>query len=77
MSFIDSLLKDIVAEQEAKRAAERRMLQVQITPHFLYNTLDNIAWRTMECGNCQITDAINALSAFFRIALSDGREFVT
>lgn len=71
------LFQNIRQEQEAKRGAEQRVLQAQITPHFLYNTLDNISWRAMSCGDCQIYDIISALSTFFRISLSDGREFIT
>ncbi len=71
------LFQNIRREQEAKRGAEQRVLQAQITPHFLYNTLDNISWRALSCGDCQIYDIISALSTFFRISLSDGREFIT
>ncbi|MGN0307883.1 MAG: sensor histidine kinase [Lachnospiraceae bacterium] len=76
-SRINQLFDNMVKKEEAKRNVERKMLQAQITPHFLYNTLDNISWRAISCGNCQIPDIISALSTFFHISLSDGREFIT
>ena len=41
---IGHLVEDIRVEELNLRAAELRVLQEQINPHFLYNTLDNIIW---------------------------------
>ncbi len=41
---IDSLLERRVADEKNKQELEYRMLQSQINPHFLYNTLNSIKW---------------------------------
>jgi len=52
-------------------------LQSQINPHFLYNTLDTIQWKALEHNAYDVADMINSLSAFFRLSLSGGKEFIT
>ena len=42
MQKIQTLLNDIYEEQNAKQKMEVRLLQSQINPHFLYNTLNTI-----------------------------------
>ncbi len=37
-------MKKIVWEQNERRKSELDVLQSQINPHFLYNTLDSITW---------------------------------
>ena len=74
---IETLVNDIHKEQENAREAELRLLQEQINPHFLYNTLDAIIWMT-EAGETR--DAISMtqeLSNFFRISLSKGKGEIT
>lgn len=41
---VHELMERNRAEQEHQRRSELRALQMQITPHFLYNTLDSIVW---------------------------------
>ena len=59
------------------RAAELRVLQEQINPHFLYNTLDNIIWLAESKDTEQVVRMVSSLSSFFRTTLSKGREFIT
>ncbi len=64
-------------EQKQLRKAEFELLQAQINPHFLYNTLDAIAW-SAEAGNQdQVVSMVDSLSDFFRFSLSKGREIVS
>ena len=73
---ISELVEDIKIEQKSQRMMELRLMQAQINPHFLYNTLDTIIWLT-EAG--QKKDAVNmltSLSNFFRTTLSKGRDFI-
>ncbi|WP_353093332.1 sensor histidine kinase [Tissierella praeacuta] len=74
---IKKLINQVYQVQTQKRNAELRVLQSQINPHFLYNTLDTIQWKALEYNAFDVADMINSLSVFFRISLSDGKEFIT
>ncbi len=74
---IGSLLSNIKEEQKKKREYELALIQAQIKPHFLYNTLDLIyvlcfSGNYTECGN-----TTKALADFYRTALSNGKEIIT
>lgn len=55
---------------------ELKLLQAQINPHFLYNTLDNIVWLAEDGRKDEVEDIATSLSQFFRTALSGGRDFI-
>lgn len=77
LTDIKKLINEVYQVQNQKRNAELRVLQSQINPHFLYNTLDTIQWKAIEHNAYDVVDMINSLSKFFRISLSDGKEFIT
>lgn len=70
------LMDRIYEEEKQKRSAELMVLQSQINPHFLYNTLDNLQWKAYDYDAVEIAEMIEALSNFFRISLSNGKEFI-
>ena len=74
---INELLGVVYKEQKNKREAELKILHEQIKPHFLYNTLDTIQWMAKQYHAQDIVDLVLALSGFFRISLSHGKEFIT
>lgn len=74
---VRELLDAKVREQENLKRAELRALQAQINPHFLYNTLDTIIWMTESKKADQVIEIVRALSSFFRISLSKGRDWIT
>jgi two-component system sensor histidine kinase YesM len=74
---IKGLLDSKIKEQENLKKAEFRALQAQINPHFLYNTLDTIIWMAEAKKNNQVIDIVRALSSFFRISLSKGKDWIT
>ncbi|MDS0524240.1 sensor histidine kinase [Clostridium sp. SHJSY1] len=77
ISKVRSLMDEIVVEQEAKRKSELNVLQSQINPHFLYNTLDSIVWMA-ENGNSQdVITMVTSLARLFRISLSKGKNIIS
>lgn len=74
---IGELIEHVREEQELKRKTELKLLQAQINPHFLYNTLDTIVWLAEGKRHEEVVDMITALSLFFRTGLNNGRDFIT
>jgi len=74
---IRELLDAKVNEQENLKKAELKALQAQINPHFLYNTLDTIVWMAETNKMDQVIEIVRALSSFFRIALSKGKDWIS
>ena len=64
-------------EQIHLRETELSLIQAQINPHFLYNTLDAIVWLIESGKNDQAEQMVTSLSQYFRSFLSDGKEIVT
>lgn len=63
---IGGLVEDIKQQQKNLRIAETKLLQAQINPHFLYNTLDAIVWLAEENRKDEVVSMVTALSDFFR-----------
>lgn len=74
---IRELMEAIVKEQDSKRKKEMEVLQSQINPHFLYNTLDSIIWLVEDERLEEATLMITALSRFFRIGISSRGNMIT
>lgn len=74
---IGQLVEDIRIEQLNLRATELKLLQAQINPHFLYNTLDTIIWLAEAGKKEEVVMMVTTLSDFFRTTLSKGRDYIT
>jgi len=74
---IKVLMENVKIEQENLKKAELKLLQAQINPHFLYNTLDTIVWMAQSNDTQQVIVLVKALSNFFRLTLSGGQDFIT
>ena len=73
---IDNLLKKIKEDAKLQRQSEIKVLQAQINPHFLYNTLDALNWKALQHQDAEMTTLIRSLCDFYRISLSNGDEFI-
>lgn len=75
-SRLQSLINERVESEKNLRKAEMRTLQAQITPHFIYNTLETIVWLAEGERNCEVVDITIAFTKFLRISLSRGQDFI-
>ncbi|UPK44262.1 cache domain-containing sensor histidine kinase [Paenibacillus pabuli] len=75
-SQLTELMDQVKEESRAKREAQTGLLEAQIKPHFLYNTLDMIHWRALDYEAKDISRMIVQLSKLLRIGLSGGRLFI-
>lgn len=74
---IKALLAEVEFEQNKKREYEFALMQAQIKPHFLYNTLDLIYIFCKMGRNAEAKETTKALADFYKIVLSNGCEIIT
>ncbi len=73
---IQQLMTTVREEELNLRKTELKALQAQINPHFLYNTLDSIAWMCEQGRNADAVKMVHALARLFRISISKGHELI-
>lgn len=72
-----NLMESVVNEQKKKKEYELSLLQSQINPHFLYNTLESICGLAELNRNEDIINVVNELALFYRGVLSKGSRIIT
>ena len=74
---IENQIEEIKEEEEKQTRTEMRLLSEQLTPHFLYNTLECIQ-QEIQTGNSKASSEMTrALSLYLRTVLSYGSETIT
>ena len=73
---ISGLLENVRQEKEMQHLTELQLIQAQVNPHFLYNTLDTIVWLVEGGMQQDAVDMITSLSVFFRTSLSKGKDII-
>ncbi|MBN2626423.1 MAG: sensor histidine kinase [Spirochaetales bacterium] len=73
---IRELIDENIREQKNLQKSEMKALQAQITPHFLYNTLDTIVWLAEGKQYDQVISVTRNFSSFFRTALNRGKDWI-
>lgn len=74
---MQALIEKTKEDEQKMRRLDLRLLQEQINPHFLYNTLDTIVW-LIECNKAdEAVNMVVTLSDFFRLVLSRGKEIIS
>ena len=76
VSTLRHLMDDIIEQETQKRRSELDVLQAQINPHFLYNTLDSVVWMTENGRTDEAILMVTSLARFFRISLSRGSNII-
>lgn len=74
---IRMLIDNIKDKEKNLHLVETRLLQEQINPHFLYNTLDSIVWLAEDDRSEDVIAMVTDLSNFFRTTLAAGKDFMT
>ena len=76
VSTMRHLMDDIIRQEQQKRRSELEVLQSQINPHFLYNTLDSVIWMTEAGRYEEAIQMVTSLARLFRISLSRGDSLI-
>ncbi len=76
VSTMRHLMDDIIQQEAQKRRSELEVLQSQINPHFLYNTLDSVIWMTESGQQEEAIQMVTSLARLFRISLSRGKSVI-
>lgn len=74
---LNQQMREVEQKQESLRRTELALLQAQINPHFLYNTMDTIIWLIEAEKAQEAVEMVSNLSAFFRHSLSRGEDVIT
>lgn len=77
LAHITVLLKEQYRLGQEIKNLELRVLQSQINPHFLYNTLDMLHWLGIRHKAPDIVEATDALARFYKLSLGHGEDVVT
>ncbi|HEX2947825.1 MAG TPA: sensor histidine kinase [Clostridia bacterium] len=74
---IKSLMQDNMDKERKKRDAELKSLQAQISPHFLFNTLNAVRWAAINNNAKKAADMVLALTNLLRMTIVKGDELIT
>lgn len=77
MDTINRLMQEIYNEQRLKHENEFKLLQSQIKPHFLYNTIETIISLIKIGIYDNAIKTAKSLAGFYRISLSNGNDIIT
>ena len=77
MDTVEQMVEKIKIVEKGKRKAELEMLQAQINPHFLFNTLNSLRLKISLNGDQESSKIIQSLSLLLRMTFNRKDEFVT
>ena len=72
IEYLNELFNRLLENEKNMQKAEMRVLQEQIKPHFLYNTLDTISYLAFQENTVQVQNALETLGSFYRNFLNNG-----
>ena len=74
---LNKYIQDVLNMEKEKRQSEIHALQMQINPHFLYNTLSSIKWLIWQNENEKSIKTIDAFISLLRNTISNKNEMIT
>lgn len=69
---LSDTVEEMAEMKNKKQQLEIRVLESQINPHFLYNTLGVMQWKAMETDNRELCEMIENMTTFYRLSMSRG-----
>ena len=72
IDHVNDLISTVIEKEQTLQRAEMRVLQEQIKPHFLYNSIETISFLALDAGADRVYDALETLGSFYRNFLSKG-----
>lgn len=73
---VDSLIDELVKTERERQQAHYEALRAQITPHFLFNTLNALRWKAVGFGAQEISDAVASLGFLLEQSTTRGSELI-
>ncbi len=74
IDHVNELIDKLMEKEKNLQKAEMRVLQEQIKPHFLYNSIDTIGYMALDAGADNVHGALETLGSFYRNFLSKGEK---
>ncbi|WP_307210664.1 cache domain-containing sensor histidine kinase [Paenibacillus harenae] len=74
---INRLFLEVKEAETEKRKSELKAMQAQIDPHFLYNTLNTIYWKSQLQEHEHVQQMVLSLSKLFQLGLNKGKEMTS
>lgn len=74
---LNGYISELIETQKEKRKAEIAALQMQINPHYVYNTLASIKWLVFQGNAEKSAKTIDAFIALLRSTIGDADEYIT
>ena len=74
---LNKYMNAVIEKQQQLRTTEIKMLQAQINPHFIYNTLDVIKWSAKLGEHSEVVSVVTNLAKLLRNSIDCDEEFVT
>lgn len=77
LNQIEILIKQLIEKEQLKKDAELEALQYQVTPHFMYNTLNSIKYAALIKGEKELADLIENFVELLQASISKKGAFLT
>lgn len=74
---LENYIQKLMQVEKAKREAEIHSLQMQINPHYIYNTLASVKWLIWQGDKEKSVQVIDAFIQLLRNTISNKNEFIT